>query len=338
MRFEVSGALLNSFFGVMRRALLGVCFLVAAVAPASAQDNPERCKIGVYIIGLHDMDVQKKSFDSDFWLWSLCDREQRTPLKSVEFVNANRTAASLDNVVAHDGVFWSAHKIEGTFRYDWDVRNFPFDRHVLKIAMEEGIQDTRNFQYEPDQVNSGYDRRIEVAGWQINGFRLVPLEWQYNTTFGDPSLPPGAAVTYSRLQAEVMISRSSYTSFLKMASVVYVAAILALLSFLFHLNSPSSFGDRITFLAGSLFTTVINMRVSSAELGSNEGLTLIDMIHITCLLLVLAATVLTIMADRRRETGSEKGVRDFDLRNLAVCTALFVVANVVLIATAINGG
>ena len=59
------------------------------------------------------------------------------------------------------------------------------------------------------------------------------------------------------------------TSFLKMTSAVYVAATLALLSFLFHLDSASSFSSRISFLAGALFATVVNMRVASSELQSN---------------------------------------------------------------------
>jgi len=131
-----------------------------------------------------------------------------------------------------------------------------------------------------------------------------------------------------------MVVRDSFTSFFKMASVVYVAATLALLSFLFYLDSPSSFGSRISFLAGSLFATVINMRVSSTELGSNEGLTLIDMIHVTSLILILAATVLTIMADRRLNAGNRDAVRRFDLHNMIICGAFFIAANVALIAHA----
>lgn len=112
-----------------------------------------------------------------------------------------------------------------------------------------------------------------------------------------------------------MSRTNTFTSFFKMASVVYVAATLALLSFLFHLDSGGSFGSRISFLAGSLFATVINMRVASTELGSNEGLTLIDLIHITALILIIGATVLTIVADRQLDTGKKQSVRRFDFRN-----------------------
>lgn len=342
---------MHSFLKIAACTAFSIFFLAAATASASAQANlqsapgvgtqaaavpsqPERCKVGIFIVDLHQLDIQKKSFNSNFWLWSLCATEQRQPLKSIEYVNGNSTAASLDQVLLREGVYWSTRKIDGSFRHDWDVRNFPFDRHVMTIAMEEGIDDTREFQYEADQAKSGYDQRIDIPGWRITGFRLVPTERQYATTFGDPSLPANASASYSRLQAEIMLSRDSFTSFFKMASVVYVAATLALLSFLFHLDAASAFGSRISFLAGSLFATVINMRVASTELGSNEGLTLIDLIHITVLILILTATMLTIAADRRLETGKAQSVRRFDLRNLILCAVVFVVANIALVATA----
>jgi hypothetical protein len=86
--------------------------------------------------------------------------------------------------------------------------------------------------------------------------------------------------------------------------------------------------------AGSLFATVINMRVSSAELGSNEGLTLIDDIHITVLILILTATMLTIAADRKLRRGTAQSVRHFDVRNGVACALVFATANIALIVTA----
>lgn len=315
--------------------LFALVFCFAALEATSAQASaPDLCKIGIYVVDLHELDVAKKTFGANFWLWSVCATEQRQPLKTMEFVNANSTTGALDAVLPRDGQFWASRKIAGAFRDDFDVRNFPFDRHDLTVVMEEGVDDTRELTYSADQAKSGYDPRIKVAGWRVDSFRLVQTAHNYATTFGDPSLPADASAQYSRLEAHVLVARDSFTSFFKMASVVYVAATLALLSFLFYLDSPSSFGSRISFLAGSLFATVINMRVSSAELGSHDGMTLIDMIHVTSLILILGATVLTIIADRRLNAGNRDTVRRFDLHNMILCGTLFVAANVALIAHA----
>jgi hypothetical protein len=309
------------------------------VAPEPAAARPalaaEHCKVGIYIVDLHDLDISKKLFDANFWVWSQCARENLTPLKTMEFVNANRVVGSLDQMQVRDGIYWSARKIDGTFRHDWNVRNFPFDRHVLRISIEEGMDDGRTFLYEPDLPASGYDRRIVLPGWKLEGFRLLSSTRHYETTFGDPTVSLETPVEYSRLDAEIRVVRASLTSFLKMTSAVYVAATLALLSFLFHLDTASSFSSRISFLAGSLFATVVNMRVASSELGSNDGLTLIDNIHITALILVIAATILTILADRRMHKGKAENIRHFDRVNMAWCAGLFVAANAVLIGMAI---
>ncbi|MDO9413393.1 MAG: hypothetical protein Q7T81_12550 [Pseudolabrys sp.] len=311
-----------------------------ADSPPAGQTQPERCKVGIFVVDLHEVDIQKKIFGSSFWLWSLCGNDKRNPLKTIEFVNANSTNAALDATLPRGDQFWSSRKIGGSFRNDFDVRNFPFDRHELTITMEEGVDDTREFQYEGDVAKSGVDPRVKLPGWRVTGFKLSQAERDYNTTFGDPSLPGNASAQYGRLVAEVHIARDSFTSFFKMAAVVYVAATLALLSFLFYLDAPSSFGSRISFLGGSLFATVINMRVSSAELGSNVGMTLIDMIHLTSLTLIITATILTIVADRRLgsnragDTVLRDQVRRFDLHNMIICGSVFIVANIVLISHA----
>lgn len=300
--------------------------------------QPDVCKIGVFFIDLHQLEIQKRSFNANFWVWSVCASEQRQPLKVLEFVNANSTSGTLDQTSRREGMTWSARKIDGSFRQDWDVRNFPFDRHVLKVAMEEGVDDTKTFRYEPDP-RSGFDKDVVVPGWRVTQFRLKPSEREYDTSFGDPSLSADASARYSRVEAQISITRTNtFTSFFKMASVVYVAATLSLLSFLFHLDSGGSFGSRISFLAGSLFATVINMRVASTELGTNEGLTLMDLIHITALILIIAATILTIVADRQLETGKKQSVRRFDFRNAIICGTVFIGANAALIiGAAIRG-
>ena len=306
-----------------------------AASPQTPGASPATCKIGVFFVDLHQLDIQKRSFNANFWVWSVCaSSAQRTPLKVMEFVNANSTSGTLDQTTKREELIWSARKVDGSFRQEWDVRNFPFDRHVLTVAMEEGVDDTNAFRYQPDP-RSGFDKDVVVPGWRVTGFRLKPAEREYDTTFGDPSLPADAWARYSRLEAQISISRTNkFTSFFKLASVVYVAATLALLSFLFHLDSGGSFGSRISFLAGALFATVINMRVASTELGTNDGLTLMDLIHITALILIITATVLTIVADRQLETGKKQSVRRFDFRNAIICATVFIVANVALIVHA----
>ena len=139
---------------------------------------------------------------------------------------------------------------------------------------------------------------------------------------------------FSRLSIEVDLVRDGLLSFLKLTAVVYVSAALALMSF--RLDATSIFGDRIGLLVGALFATVISMNAANGELGSTDQLTLIDLIHVLCLVLIVTAMLLALRANRRTAKGAEAApLREQDLRNMMVCGALFVLANVALVGNAL---
>ena len=121
--------------------------------------------------------------------------------------------------------------MDGTFRYDWDERNFPFDRHTLTIDLEEGVADVHRFVYEPDTANSGVDPELELpGGWRMTGATLLGSTKTYDTTFGDSDLPAGGSSEYSRLTFSIDLQRTDLGGFLKLTAVVYAAFFFSLIS------------------------------------------------------------------------------------------------------------
>ena len=57
----------------------------------------------------------------------------------MEFINADRVTSRLESSTQRGELVWRQRKIRGTFRHNWDLRNFPFDRQTLTIAIEEGV-------------------------------------------------------------------------------------------------------------------------------------------------------------------------------------------------------
>ena len=315
-------------------ALITVLVLVFAPSLAAAQDQQDRCTVGSFISDLYNLSLSGRSFDADLWFWSVCPKADRQPLRSMEYINANGVETSLDSTTPRGDLFWSNRKVVGNWRHDWDVSSYPFDRQTLRMIVEEGTDDVRLFGYEPDAEHSTYDPGIAVPGWRIAGFRILPVEHLYPTSFGDPSLAAGTGALFSRLSIEVDLVRDGLLSFLKLTAVVYVSAALALMSF--RLDATSIFGDRIGLLVGALFATVISMNAANGELGSTDQLTLIDLIHVLCLVLIVTAMLLALRANRRTAKGAEAApLREQDLRNMMVCGALFVLANVALVGNAL---
>jgi hypothetical protein len=75
-------------------------------------------------------------------------------------------------------------------RHDWDLSNFPFDRHVLDIVLEEGAADTTKLLYSADTTNSGYNKDIRLEGWGL--LTLVGLLGRYNIP--NPRVDPAVRV------------------------------------------------------------------------------------------------------------------------------------------------
>jgi hypothetical protein len=308
-------------------------------ARAQTASTPTRCRVGTYVIALYDFDYAANTFNADVWLWSVCPTADIKPLDTIEFINANETTTRLQTFEPVGNVFWATRKISGTFREDWDLRNFPFDQHTLSIVLENGDQNASQFRFEPDTAQSTYDRDMPLPGWRIVEFRLTERPAVYQTTFGDPALPPNAGSQYSRLNVEVDIARSQLSTFFQLTSVVYAAFLLSLIVYFFHVEAGSALGIQMGLLAGALFATAINLASASATLGHQNGLTLIDLIHIVVLLYILAAAVVALGSRFLLERGwTQAAIARLNHAAFGVAALSFLALNAGLILRAARAG
>lgn len=328
-----------------RAAVLGAVCLLALfgvgeyTSPAHAQSDiaPTTCKVGIYLRSLHSFDPNADTFGGDLWLWSVCPSQDDEPLHTMEFVNADDTAILLD---VPGNPFWANRNVDGTFRYDWDERDFPFDRHTLTIQLEEGIDDVRKFIYEPDLENSGIDPTLELpGGWQITGWNLTGGSNAYDTTFGDPELPPGGASEYSRLTLSIDLVRNDLSGFFKLTAVVYAAFIFSLVTYLMQMDTSGGIGPRVSLLAIALFSAAVNLINASNALGTSSGLTMVDWIHITVLIYILIAAAVTVISRLLLDRGwTVEDVTRLNYRLGAVAAISFVVINISLVRQALALG
>jgi hypothetical protein len=90
-------------------------------------------------------------------------------------------------------------------------------------------------------------------------------------------------------------------------------------------------------LVGATFATVINF-TADKMLGTSVSLTLIDWIHITTLMYIVAAIAGVVAVSRMIDHGREAGARRLHISSLVMVTSLFVLVNVALILRAATGG
>ncbi len=309
--------------------------LSAPLALAQSGTAPVTCRVGAYLTTLHAFDPEADTFDADLWLWSVCPAADRRPLETMEFVNAERVEVLLD---VRDSPVWASRKVQGTFRHDWDERNFPFDRHTLRIVLEEGDEDARRFVYEPDTANSRVDPTMQLPGWTMTDFALLGSTRPYDTTFGDPDLPAGGSSEYSRLTVEIGLTRTDLSGFFKLTAVVYAAFVFSLISYVMHLETTTAISPQVGLLAGALFAAAVNLVTASGALGSASGLTLVDKIHVLVLIYILGAAVMAVLSRMLVERGwTAAAIARLNLRAGVIAASSFVVANALLIAAARGG-
>jgi len=325
--------------GSLALILTALCWRSAPPTLAQSGPAPTQCRVGAYVTSLHDFNLEANTFVADLWLWSLCPTADRKPLQTMELVNADDVDVLLDSTLERDGASWANRKVRGTFRHDWDERNYPFERERLVILLEEAVEDTRTFVYEADTANTTFDSAIHVPGWKITDFALLDSHAAYDTTFGDPTLAPGAASEYSRLTLQIRLERAAVAGFLKLTALAYAAFLFSLVTYVMHLETTTAISPQLGLLAVALFSAAVNMVTASDALGGETQLTLVDKIHVVVLVYLVLAALVAVVS--RLLWG--RGWREPTLARLnylagGLAAVSFVAINVVLIASAARGG
>jgi len=323
-------------------ALVAVVLLAVSAAPAFAATpvagEGATCQIGAYITSVHKIDTVAGTFDADFWMWSVCPTADIKPLKTMQFLNAEAVEGQLDATLPRGKSWWSTRMFSGTFRQDFRMADYPFDRQVLKLKIEESVLDTRGLRYQLDAAESGIDADLATPGWTISDLRMTVGATTRATTFGDPSLPSRTS-TYASGTIVLNANREAKVSnFVKATFPLFIAAFLALISMAFDVVETDTFMGRMGALGSILFAVVLSFVSLDQIVGPHQGLYFLDQMHFAALMLLLLATAWSVPA--HRVAGSwvdEDTIRQWDVRVTLVLLGLYVVANAVMIWRALSG-
>jgi len=302
--------------------------------------NPDTCRMGVYITDLRSFDLGEQSFTADFEVWSVCPRADLKPLESFTLLNAVswskgnsstlEVANQSDSFTSREVLYWSRTEISATFFYNWNLRNYPFDRQVLTIGIQESTQDVESFIYTPDFEQSGYPRSLRFSDWEITDFRIQESPVIYDTTLGNPLIQEGKGA-YSALKVSVELQRTNLISFLKLTAGVYAAVALSAMTLL--LGEDHS--DRLGILVGTLFAAVVNLQVASDSLGQDGEFGLMDSIHVLSILYIFSAACISLYSRHLSEIGKEKRALWLDRQlSLPIFCISFTILNIILISYA----
>ncbi len=302
-------------------------------AAADEKSTPVEVRVGAYVTSLSDLNSTNNTFTADYWLWFVHSRAaDLKPLKTVEPDNARDYRASLETTEEYGADRYHAAKIRGVFNHAWDVRNFPYDRHELTIALSEAQLDTDRVRYVVDAANTAVDPALVAQGWKVEKVGIATGEHAFQSNFGVPGKVGGSRYTTATLS--IFIRREAGGLFLKLHAAVYIIFLVSLVTFLMDSSKDGFFSARIGLISGMILATVVNSHRVAATLGGNNTLTLPDKIHIVTLLALLVALLVSLATRRLHTLGRSPQAQFLDRIAAPVCLVAYVAINLALVRIA----
>jgi hypothetical protein len=291
-----------------RRCCLALALLIllagggeAARSQPASGAAPVTCRVGINIEELYDLNLANDTFGAVLWLWSLCPAPQPAPLETIALPTGSSVQlGELHGSQVGDDGYYQYRRIQGTFRHDWDMSHYPFDRQLLTIPIDETDLGSSVVVFEPDVESSFLSDTVRTrhAEWDISDLSVAASISEEPSTYG---LPATEADGYARLEATAVLERTQVLTFLKLTGGVFAAALIAMLALFLDPRDRGFFGSRLGVLAGGLFGVLLSMRAADAAIGDTSRLTLVSEIHLVTLGLIMAIAALTLLEHRRND-------------------------------------
>ena len=301
---------------------------------AAAQNiKPDTVKTGIYVTSIHDIDFKQQEYTVDFWLWMKYKKPDFDFSHNLEVPLAKTVDKYFETIdTTGEGVF-ILMKLQCVMKDSWQITNFPFDKQVLRLSIENSQYDSKSLVFVQDTLGKHFDPRFTLPNWSIDTFRVTVGTKIYETTFGDESLTK-PHTEYSSFRVRVSIGRDAIGLFWKLFMGMYVAFLIAYACFYIHADSIDS---RFSLSVGALFAVIGNKYIVDATLPESITFTLVDMLHGITLLFILCIIAANTYSLQLVKQNKLKQANKFDMIIAQVFLILYLVLNIYFINRAVTG-
>ncbi len=323
----------------MKKLLLSVvtffCSLFFFSKTIHAQDiKPDTVKVGIYIISIHDIDFKQKEYTVTFWLWLKYKNPDFDFSNNLEVPMAKTVNKSFFTVDSSGGRIFMTMKLQCVMKDSWRIRNFPFDEQKLRLSIENSQFDSRYLMFVPDTVGQHFDPRFTLSGWNIDSCVILTGTKAYETAFGDETLST-PHTEYSNFRVRLDIKRDAGGLFWKMFLGMFIAFLIAYVSFYIHIDGIDS---RFGLSVGALFAVIGNKYIIDSSLPESSSFTLVDLLHGITLFFIFCVIAANAYSLRLVKNNKASQARRFDMVMAQVILIVYIGLNVWLISKAVSAG
>ncbi|MFZ5999639.1 MAG: hypothetical protein ACOYW3_03955 [Bacteroidota bacterium] len=314
----------------MKKLLALLTFLVIARASSAQESVPDTVRAGVYVISVHDINFRDKEYTMRFWLWFVYDNPEFDFTKQLDIPNAKEIDVQEVIYDSLDGKTWVIMKMKCTMKQSWSVHDFPFDKQRLKMHIENTLFDARSLVFQPDTKDSHFDPSDAIDGWDITHFEVSESKNDYLTGFGSND---SAGQDFSSFDVTLNLDRSAWGMFLKIFLGMYIAFLIATISFTPH---PSEMEPRFGLPVGGLFAAVGNKYIIDSILPESSAFTLVDTLHALTFIGIFGTLLVSAVALKQYDKGYKEMAERTNGRGARLVISLYVVSNLIFVILALS--
>jgi hypothetical protein len=281
--------------------VLGRSATTLAAPPADTAPSPdtaEPTRIGAFVTSLADISETQRRFEIILWVWLLppASDDQADPGSTLEIMNAVTTERQHAVTTSTPAGRYSQVKLRASVRNALDFTDFPFDRHVLHVDIEDAERDVRLLDFVPDAPPGGraplvISEDLDPQDWTIGETALTTVHHREHTNYGDPEQTEDSV--FSRAVISIEITRKhSLRILLTLLLGTFMGALVAFFAVLLPIQQSP---PRYTLLSGALFVCIANRLLVDARLPPGSSLGLLDLMQLATILGLLLLTGLSLL-------------------------------------------
>ncbi len=207
------------------RALSTLLLLLALLATPARAEAPRRVYVGAYLTDVSDFDLKAGRFKADLRVWLKWLGSEEVPVLVFE----NAELDSKDELAReHDGDWHTVqYRVQGTFRGEFPVHDFPFDHQSLPVVFGLGHGEG---ELVPDLGASGMSPTFSITGWLYEPYFNARTSTRTLASDLGSITHEGRAAQLPRVAFTVELGRPTGPYFLKFVLPLSLILLMALLS------------------------------------------------------------------------------------------------------------
>ncbi len=312
----------------------GFCWLAVLLLLAlpgltcAAVQTPKTVDVGIYLSNIPSVNLKEKKFQASFYIWFRWTGNEINPMENFGIVNGHIDSKEALNQKKIGNINYASCKVEATIYRNFDLSRYPLDHHALKIQIEDNQYSSADIAYRPDRENAGLSQKINVPGWVIGKFDSYVSSTAYPTNYGDISLSKNAESSFPRYTFSVDLKRGGYGSFIKLFSMLFLAAALSLCAFRIRSDHIDA---RFALVVSGVFLAALTQSTLASSLPENDSFCMADQLYNVTMGFILLVFIACIHTFNMYVGGAKEKANRLSRLHGIVFLVCYVVVNLIVV-------